>query len=383
MKNSLRVSVIGPSARFLSGISYYTIRLSNALSLHADVTAILFRHMLPRRLFPGWKRVGKNLSSTKFENSVHVLEILDWYNPFSWVYAAIHARKSDVLILQWWTASVSHMYLAIQLLTVRRMTMIMEFHEVIDPLENSIFPLRVYGKLMGSMVRKFSDAYVVHSEVDRELISQKYSIDKKRITIIPHGLYDQYPRLDKSTAREKLGLKEENVILFFGLLRPYKGVKHLIRAFENLPEHILLKSRLLIVGEAWEDHESVDAASQSPVKDNITLIPRYISDEEILLFFSAADVMVLPYNRASQSGVAHIAMSVGIPIIASRVGGLEESLSKYGGTIFIAPSDEQELCKRIEEVYNNKKLYQPPIDLRWETISEKWVSFITHIRNTN
>jgi glycosyltransferase involved in cell wall biosynthesis len=383
MKDSLSVVIIGPSATFLSGISYYTMRLSNALSPHANITAILFRHMLPKRLFPGWKRIGENLSLMTFQNDIQVLELLDWYNPLTWMKAAYRANSSDAIIFQWWTSSISHMYLAIQLMNLRKIPIIIEFHEVIDPLENSILFLRLYSKVMGSLIRRLASGYVVHSLSDRELVSRKYSIDEESIIVIPHGLYDQYPILDKSTAREKLQLKEENIILFFGLIRPYKGVQYLIQAFEKLPKPILDTSRLLIVGEAWEDHESIEMAAQSPVTDKISIVNRYISDEEIPLFFSAADVLVLPYTRASQSGVAHIGMTYGLPIIATRVGGLEESLTKYDGTFFIEPSNTDALCTSIVDLCNNKKTYKPPDELRWEAISAKWVSFITKIKTSD
>jgi glycosyltransferase involved in cell wall biosynthesis len=379
MNDPLNTVIIGPSTRFLSGISYYTMRLSNALSGQVNVTAILFRHMLPKRFFPGWKRVGNDLSLMKFEESVQVLEILDWYNPFSWLSAIYQMRKCDLIIFQWWTSSVSHMYLALQLMNIRKIPVILEFHEVIDPLENSNFFLRTYAKVMGSLIRRFAAGYVAHSKADRELIAQRYSIDRDKVEIIPVGLFDQYPRLDKVVAQEKLKIQEENIILFFGLLRSYKGVKFLIQAFESLPKSILEKSRLLIVGEAWEDRESVSMAAQSPANNKITVVDRYIPDEEIPLFFSAADVLILPYTRASQSGVAHIGMTYGLPIIATRVGGLKESLAKYEGTFFIAASDVDAICKNIEAVYSNKRRYEPPHNLRWETISSEWVSFITKI----
>jgi glycosyltransferase involved in cell wall biosynthesis len=376
MKDPISVVIIGPSTRFLSGISYYTMRLSNALSAEVDVTAILFRNMLPKRLFPGWKRIDSDLSSIKFNESINVLEILDWYNPLSWISAMYHVRKSDIIIFQWWTSSVSHMYLALELMNFRAIPVIIEFHEVIDPLENSIFLIRAYSRIMASLIRRLSIAYIVHSEADRELIAQKYSIDKEKITVIPHGLYDQYPQFDKPFAKKQLGIEEENVILFFGLLRPYKGVKFLIKAFEQLPEKFLKTSHLLIVGEAWEDHESVKLASQSPVANKITMVNRYISDEEIPVFFSAADVLVLPYTRASQSGVAHIGMTYGLPIIASDVGGLKEGLQHYNGSFLIPPKSVEDIKKCLLTVLMPKLHYNLPDELRWDNISKKWLQFL-------
>jgi glycosyltransferase involved in cell wall biosynthesis len=370
-----RVVVLGPSGRFLSGISYFTLRLSNALAEKSDaVTAVLFRNMLPRRLFPGWKRVGKDISSGQYSNRVKRYEIIDWYNPLTWIAAASHARGADLVILEWWTASVAHMYFAI-LCMMRRRPVVIEFHEVVDPLEQSVGVIRVYARVMGRLIRRLASQYVVHSEADRALISTQYSIDPGRIAVIPHGLYDQYPVRDKEEARDRLGIVEDYCILFFGLIRPYKGVKSLIEAFEALPEPILPRSRLLIVGEAWEDTESISHARQSGVRERITVVDRYVSDNEISQYFSAADVLVIPYTRASQSGVAHIGMAFGLPIIASKVGGLVESLGMYEGTRFVEPGKPEEITRALENSYHARgSRFQPPEELRWEKIADRWLT---------
>lgn len=374
------IAIFGPSRRFLSGVSYYTIRLSNALSEFIDVKAVLFRNMLPRRLFPGWRRVGKELTKLEFNGRVEVHEVLDWYNPFTWIKAYSIAKRCNTIVFQWWTSSVAHMYLAIELLNKLsgKKPVVIEFHEVVDPLESSILPIRIYSRIMGKFIRKLASHYVVHSKADRELISRTYRIPEDKISIIPHGIYDHYKRV--VSAKKKLGINEEFVILFFGLLRPYKGVKYLIKAFEMLPEDMIKKSRLLIVGETWEDRESVKMAKESPYRDKITIVNRYVSDSEISLYFSASDVVVLPYTRASQSGVAHIAMSLGIPIIATNVGGLKEALSEYEGAYLIEPRSAEGIAKAIVSAYREKsKTFEPPIKLRWENIARKWMDVLEFV----
>ncbi len=377
----MTITILGPSKRFLSGVSYYTIHLSNALSELFHVNAILFRNMLPKRLFPGWKRVGENLTNLDFNKNVRVYELLDWYNPLTWVKAYRIAKKSDEIILQWWTSSVSHMYLFIELMNKvsAKIPIIIEFHEVVDPLENSILPIRLYSRIMGRLVRKLAVHYVVHSRADLELVSRVYSIPEEDITVIPHGIYDHYPKLKKEVARKALGIEDEFLILFFGLLRPYKGVKYLIKAFESLPEEIVKRSQLLIVGETWEDKESVILAKNSKHSDRILIVNRYIPDDEIPLYFSAADVVVLPYTRASQSGVAHIAMAFGLPIIATKVGGLSESLGAYSGTLFVEPCNPDSIKRALMRVSNDRGHYLPPEDYRWEKIALKWADLLNSL----
>jgi glycosyltransferase involved in cell wall biosynthesis len=377
MTQQKNIAIIGPSRRFLSGVSYYTIRLSNALSEFFKVKAILFRKMLPKKLFPGWRRVGEDLTKIGFDEKVEVYEILDWHSPISWLKAYRIAKKCDALIFEWWTSSVAHMYLAIALMNRKRIPIILEFHEVVDPLENAILPIRLYSRIMGKFVRSLASHYVAHSEADREMISRIYKIPKEKISVIPHGLYDHYERIEH--AKEILGIKEKFAILFFGLIRPYKGLKHLIEAFEILSEEIAENSRLLIVGETWEDRESIRLAMNSKRKEKITIVNRYVPDSEVSLYFSASDVLVLPYTRASQSGVAHIGMTFGLPIVATRVGGLSDSLGNYKGTIFVEPNAE-EIARAIAEVYNKKpEKFPVPENLKWEKVAELWKSLLEEL----
>ncbi len=374
------ISVVGPSTRFLSGISYYTIRLCNALSEKSPVNAILFRNMLPKRLFPGWKRVGISTSSVCLSDAVYVAEVLDWYNPFSWATGAQRIRRSDVVIFEWWTSSVVHMFLALLLLSGRKARIIIEFHEVVDPLEYAILPLRMYAKAMGRIIRRNASRFIVHSEHDRELIASQYRIHPSRIAVIPHGLYDQYPILRKEESKSQLGVRGKFVLLFFGLLRPYKGVSHLIQAFEKLPPSILEETALIIAGEAWEDQESLGRIKNSPVSDKIILENRYISDEDIPVFFSAADLLVLPYTRASQSGVAHIGIAYGLPILATQVGGLVESLGTYAGTRFTRPGDNDGLAEAMKDLIlrGRGERFEPPEEMRWNRIAERFMNEIAN-----
>lgn len=380
MRNKTKVVIIGPSEKFLSGISYFTLRLSNALSELVDVETILFRKMLPKRLFPGWRRVGEKLTTQKFDERVNVYEILDWYNPITWLraYKIIKAEKADVILFQWWTSSVAHMYLALEVLNFghRRRPIIIEFHEVVDPLESSILPIRIYSKLMGKLIRRLATGYVVHSNSDKELISENYGIEKDKIEVIPIGIYDHYKKMEGREARAKIGIKEDFVILFFGLLRPYKGVKYLIEAYESLPGDFIEKSRLLIVGETWEDKKSKELAKESKFSNKINVVDRYVSDDEVSLYFSASDVLVIPYTRASQSAVAHIGMAFGMPIIASEVGGLKESLGKYEGTVFVEPGSAEDIVKALMHVFEGRGEFEAPDELRWGEIAKKWFELV-------
>jgi len=381
----LNITVFGPSKRFLSGITYFTIRLANALAGIGDVNAVLFRNMLPKKLFPGWRRVGDDLSQLEFSESVTVYEFLDWFDPVSWLKAYAAARNSNAIILPWWTSSVAHMYLAIQILNRRKRPVIIEFHEPVDPLEDATIPLRLYARVSGWMVRALASGFVTHTLYDRDLIVGRYHIPAGDISIIPHGLYDQYDHIPQKIAKAELCFEEEYIILFFGLLRKFKGVKNLIRAFELLPLELKERSRLCIVGEAWEDQESVQMARMSPERDRISVVDRYVSDREVSLYYSAASVFVGPYTRESHDpcAVCHIAMSYGLPVIASHTGGMIESLSDYEGVRFVPPEDPEAIKEALIQVFSpSEKRYQVPERLRWECIAKQWEKFLLEIQKT-
>jgi glycosyltransferase involved in cell wall biosynthesis len=380
-----KICIVGPGKKFLSGISYYTIRLANSLAGDYDVSVICFRNLLPKFMFPGSKHVGKDLANLDYGENVKVFNGMDYNNPLTWyrAYKFLKQERPDVIILQWWTSSVAHMHLLISLFNAlsTKAKLIIEFHEVVDPLEESILPIRIYSRIMGRALVHRASLYVTHSESDRKLVASKYHIPDERVQVIPHGLYDQYRQVPQGEARQKLGLSNEYVILTFGLIRPYKGIPNLIRAFGDLPEDVAGRSRLLIAGEIWEDREAVTGAiNGSRYKDRITLVDSYIPDSDIPLYFNAADAVALPYLRASQSGVAHIAMAFGKPIVVSKVGGLEESMADYTGTFFVPPGDTSAIKETILKLYRERPgAFEPP-RRGWDIIKERYAGVISTLK---
>jgi glycosyltransferase involved in cell wall biosynthesis len=375
------ICIVGPSNRFLSGISYYTIRLANALSTSSTVSVICFRKLLPEFLFPGRAHIGKKISNLEFSPDVQVFDGMDYNNPITWykAYRYMKAAKPDIIILQWWTSSVAHMHLLLKLMNRQlKSKLIIEFHEVVDQLEESILPIRLYSHLMGKILRRDLDAYIVHSTSDKFLVAERYKIDPQKIHVIPIGLYDHYGEaIESKTAKEILSIKEEFVILSFGLIRKYKGIPYLIQAFEQLPESIAKRSRLLIVGEIWEDGDGLlKQIKSSRYQDKITLLNEYVPDSEITIYFSAANIVVLPYTRASQSAVAHIAMSFGKSVIVSKVGGLKESMGSYAGTFFVPPTNHDAIKEQLIKHFGSEKIYNPPA-LGWDAISRQYLKVIS------
>jgi glycosyltransferase involved in cell wall biosynthesis len=372
------VCVVGPSKKFLSGISYHSIRLANGLSEENNVGVVCFRNLLPVKLFPGSKHVGKQLTHLDFNKNISVFDGMDYNSPRSWTAASkfLIKLKPEVIVLQWWSSTVAHLHLILKIINNNKLKskLVLEMHEIIDPMENQIFPIKMYSRIAGKILKRDMDAYVVHSHADIDALSKTYDINKDKIHVIPIGLYDHYlPPLDKGKAKKQLGIKEDYAILNFGLIRKYKGVHRLVEAFGLLPEAIAKKVRLLIVGEIWDqDLEIEKMIKNNRYSENITFHNEYIPDEDVKLYFSAADALALPYLRSSGSGISMIGMAFSLPIIVSKIGALAENLANYDGTFFVPPDKPEELAQALEQVItNNRKIIQTP-GMTWSEIASKY-----------
>jgi glycosyltransferase involved in cell wall biosynthesis len=342
-----RIVVVGSGWRFTSGISYYTCRLANALSSRYEVGAILMRQLLPTRLYPGRARVGCPVNDLRYDPHVAVFDGVDWWGLPSLLRAALFIRKfrPDVLVLQWWTGAVLHSYLALSL--AARLTgarVVVEFHEVQDTGEAAHRWASLYVRKLIKPLLRAASGVVVHSRFDQEAIADTYALSTVPQVIARHGPYDHHD----ATARRPVTQGEPRRLLFFGTIRPYKGLEDLIDAFALLPGDC----RLTVVGETWEGwHLPVDMIAASPVRDRIELVNRYVTDAEVNEFFAAADLVVLPYRRSSASGPLHIAMSHGLPVVVTAVGGLVEAAGDYPGVRFAAPGDPGALAEAIRSAF--------------------------------
>lgn len=341
----MKVCVVGAGKRFLSGLSYYTLRLTNALAQDHDVSAILMRQLLPTRLYPGWRRVGDPLTRLEYDPAVRVFDGVDWY----WVpsmaraFAFLLKERPDVVLFQWWSGTVVHSYVALAFLArTIGARVIIEFHEVQDPGEAQIRFASTYIRSVAPLLLRMASGFVVHSERDREQLAELYAFGDRPTAVIPHGPYDHYRECGSNPSGRVIREAPDICcnLLFFGLIRPYKGLTDLIAAFDSIAEDQVGGYWLTVVGETWEGcTEPAELIAKSRYRHRITFVNHYVNDEEVGEFFRGADAVVFPYRRASASGPLHIAMSFGLPVVVASVGGLPEVVSKYKGGTLVPPQD--------------------------------------------
>jgi glycosyltransferase involved in cell wall biosynthesis len=331
--------VAGSGWRFLSGISYYTCRLANALAAEHQVGAVLMRRLLPARLYPGRSRLGQPLHDLRYADRVEVFDGVDWWVVPSLVRAVRFVRRMrpDVLVLQWWTGTVLHSYLVLCLAAkLAGARVVIEFHEVQDTGEAQRRWAARYTRLLIRPLLRRTDGVIVHSRFDQQILTRTYALSTVPLEIARHGPYDHHaaPRLRRPGRR----------LLYFGTIRPYKGLEDLIEAFALLPAGYTLT----VVGETWEGWtRPAELIAASPAAARIAFVNRYVADAEVNAFFAAADVVVLPYRRSSASGPLHIAMSHGLPVVVTAVGGLAEAAGGYSGAVLVRPADPTELAAAV------------------------------------
>ena len=370
-----RICVVGPGTRFLSGITYYTFGLCNALSDRFVVSAILIRQLLPKVLYPGRKRVGRAISTLTLPPDAPVFDGIDWWWGPSLPRALrflVRARP-DVLILQWWTGTVLHTYLVLALLArLLRARIVIEFHEVLDTGEDRLAMASLYVRIVAPWLFRLASGYVVHSSFDERLVAARYGETNIPVRIIPHATYDHYHQ----GGRWRAAPPDCCNLLYFGIIRPFKGVEDLIRAFDAIPPDEIHRYWLTVVGETWEGWTLPgELIARSRYGDRITFLNSYVPDDEVDSIFGGADVVVLPYRRSSQSGPLHIALHYGLPVVVSAVGGLTEAVAGYEGAILTEPGDTAALLDAIRRgALLSGRRFDNPRD--WATTARLYEEFV-------
>jgi glycosyltransferase involved in cell wall biosynthesis len=346
-----RVLVVGPGWHMTSGVSHYTYRLATELATRHQVSALLMRRLVPRQAYPGANRVGAALTDAAYPADMPVYDGIDWYwgSSMSEALSFLDAQRPQVVVLQWWTGAVLHSYLRLAAHAVRHgAKVILEWHESQDTGEAALPGTRGYVTTLLPRLLARSAAHVVHSEFDSRAIGAAYrQLAEVPVRVIRHGPYDHL-----TVAADRAGTGSNRAwnpaapcrLLYFGVVRPYKGVDDLVAAFSSLDRAEAERFRLTIVGETWQGWTGpARAIAASPHADLIYRVDRYVTDAELASHFDLADAVVLPYRRSSASGPLQIAMSAGLPVVVSDVGGLTEAVRDYAGAVPVPPRDHEAL----------------------------------------
>lgn len=328
----MRLAVVGPVAPYRSGIAIHTTALVGALAAHADVevSVLSFKRQYPRWLYPGADDRGSDTRPPAAPTSFEI----DSLSPSTWRRAVQEIERfgADAVIVPAWTFFVAPALGWIARACRRRgIRVVMVVHNASDH-ESATWKAR-----LSRFQLRQSSAFITHNTALADAVRR--TAGGRPVAVHPHPIYDHYPEPSVELPR-KAGLE----LLFFGLVRPYKGLDVAIRALGLMQR---LDVRLRIVGEFWEGRAAVDALiEQLGLADRVEMIPRYVSDSEAANHFARADAVVLPYRTVTGSGVVPVAYRYGKPVIVTDLPGLSDVV-RSGTTGWVVPCEDPAALARL------------------------------------
>ena len=344
----MKICLLGPTHPFRGGIAHYTTLLYREIKKRHPVNFFAFRRQYPQWLFPG--ETDKDPSRRPLREK-GIEYILDPFNPFTWrkVFLKVKKEEPNLFILPWWSFFWLLPFWSVTF-ALKRFTLVKILficHNVVEHEAN------FFSRLAAKLVLSNGDYFIVQSKDESEDLKDIFPFAKVKVCFHPPNLF-KGGKITKFEARKQLNIKTDRVILFFGFIRPYKGLKYLIEALpEVLKEMDVL---LLIAGEFWkkkEDYESQIACHN--LRGRVKIVDQYIPNEEVEVYFSAADIVVLPYTSVTGSGIVPLAFEYEKPVITTDVGVLSEMVEDNKTGFLVPPKDSQAIAQAITAFYKEEK----------------------------
>lgn len=366
----MRFAFLSAFPPYRGGIANFSTALVHELRQTQHVQAFTFKRQYPGLLFPGTSQYDYAA-----KDPIHAERVLDTLNPMSWARTARHmlADKPDVAVLRYWMPFFAP---AMGQVAAR---LRQQGVQVISIVDNALphEPHALDKPLSRWFLRKNDGLIAMTEAVQADILALHPAA---KVKLMPHPLYDHFgTSVDRDQARQQLGLPTDaRVLLFFGLIRAYKGLDLLLEALGSLDE----RYHLVIAGEPYGDFSAYQKQiDSSPRGGNIHLHTRFIAEAEVPVFFGAADAVVLPYRSATQSGITAIAHHFGVPVVATDVGGLREALNNGQTGVLVPEVSARALAEGIVEFFNHSaEQYRQHIAnlrhrLSWQQFAQGLVEF--------
>lgn len=343
LKKLKKIVLIGPVYPYKGGISHYTTMLYRALEEKYNVTMVSFKLQYPKFLF---KKEQKDYSNKSFQIDGTNYWI-NTANPLNWTACAekISRIHPDLIIMEWWHPYFAPCY-KIMNLFLKKINVLFLCHNVFP---HERFPL---DRMLTRLTLKCGDGFIVQSTQDGDDLCSIMRHPVYRKTVHPTYNVFKQEDLSKAEGRKRLGLRDgAPVLLFFGFVRAYKGLRHLIHAMPAVCREYP-DAEVLIVGEFSGDKEQyLKLIEDHKLDGNVKIYDGYIPDREVGKFFVACDLVVLPYESATQSGIVQIAYGFEKPVIVTNVGGLPEVVSDGRTGYVVEPRNPEELAEKIIQYF--------------------------------
>jgi glycosyltransferase involved in cell wall biosynthesis len=371
-----KVAILSTFYPFRGGIAQFSASLFRAIEKKHTVKAYTFKRQYPSFLFPGETQFVQKEDHADF---IPAMQLLDSIDPFTFKKTAktINFFSPEIYIVNYWMSFFGPAMGFIAKWIQPKTTRIAIVHNII-PHEK-----RFYDTFANRFFLKHHDAFVVLSEtVEKDLLSILPDANILRLT---HPIYSHFgAKIPQDKAHRKLRLHpEKKTLLFFGIIRDYKGLDVLIEAFSKLDDSY----QLLIAGECYGSFEKYAQLIQKfDLSKRVIIENRYIADQEVTTYFSASDVCILPYKSATQSGITAISNHFCVPIIATDVGGLKETIVHEQNGLIVPQSDPELIRVAIENYFekNQKERFEQNLmqynhENSWDLFATKIIDFANRI----
>lgn len=343
----MKVAIVGPAYPYRGGIAHYTTLLASQLSLKCGTRLYSFRQQYPNWLFPGRSQIDPS------EKPLAEVEARRWlipWWPLSWrqVTQDWKAWQPDRVVVQWWVPFMAPMT-AWLIERARRdhIRSSVVCHNVL-PHERS----RV-DRFLAWLALRHADQLVVHSAAQEAVARDLLPGCAANVVPLPTYAAFQIKAWTRDRARAHLGLTG-NVLLFFGLIRPYKGLLDLLNALPAVLNEIDVT--LLVVGEVWGEASVYSACvTELNLQARVRFVDRYVTNDEAAMYFAAADLAVLPYREATGSAVLQLAFGLGVPVVATRTGGMDEVVEDGVTGFLVQPGDVIGLNRAIARFFSEDR----------------------------
>ena len=368
----MKIAVLSPFNPYRGGIAQFGGELVAELRKNNEVMACNYSMLYPSLLFPGSTQY---VSEEEVDVKLNQVRLLNSMNPFSYLVTAkaINEFQPAVFVSCYWMSFFAPALGLVAKSVSKEVQKVGLIHNLI-PHEP-----KFYDKSLTKFYLNQHDSFVVLSEeVKEDVISLK---PEAEVEVLFHPVYTQFGSLpEKEMTLSKLGApKNKKMLLFFGLIRAYKGLDQLLKAMVYLSDEY----HLMIVGECYGDFdEYTDLIKVHNLESRISIVNRFIPEKEVADYFAVADLCVLPYKSATQSGVTAVAHNFGVPVLATNVGGLNESILHMQNGILVEKENPKAIAEGIN-LYFNKSLKLPFRDMiintnnqkTWEVFTAKFQSF--------
>jgi glycosyltransferase involved in cell wall biosynthesis len=369
------------------GIAQFNALLCRELAREHEVSLYSFTRQYPSIFFPGKSQYESSEDPAPWPARAMV----DSINPWTWwkTARAIAAERVDAIIFKYWIPFFAPCFGTISR-SARRRTARQGIETKTVVICDNVIPheKRLFDTVLTRYMLSSADAFVVMSEAVLEDLRRFRP--EAPAELVGHPLYTQFGEpMPKSDARERLGwTSDERVLLFFGYIRRYKGLDLLLRAMPAI--HEATGARLAVLGEFYEDRETYDRIiGECGLTDIVIMSGDYVGNEEVGLAFSAADLVVLPYRSATQSGIVQVAYQLECPVVSTRVGGLEEMIEDGVSGMLIPPEDEAELVRAIRRYFHERLephlitgIRRKKAEMGWDVFARAIVGLVERTRDS-